>query len=39
MRAVAEVVPDRLVAVVEHGLQAPGAETAERAGDQDPLAQ
>ena len=38
VRPIPEVVADRLVAVVQHGLQAPRAEAAERAGDEDALA-
>ena len=36
---VPEVVAHRLVAVVEHGLDRPGADTPERSGDQHALAQ
>ena len=39
VRCVAEVVADRLVAVLEHRLHGPGADTPERPGDQDALAQ
>ena len=36
---VAEVVADRLVAVLEHRLHGPRAQAPERPGDQDALAQ
>ena len=39
VRRIAEVVADRLVAVLEHRLHGPGADAPERPGDQDALAQ
>ena len=39
VRRVAEVVAHRLVAVLEDRLHGPGADTAERSGDEDALAQ
>jgi hypothetical protein len=39
VRRIAEVVADRLVAVLEHCLRSPRAEAAEHSGDQNALAQ
>ena len=39
VRRVAQVVAHRLVTVFEHRLHGPGADTAERSGDEDAFAQ